>query len=369
MGEDSHNRLKPGDTFLGYVVQKLLGSGGGGSVYLVRHEVLDTLFALKVLDPHMAENDQIHIKRFLREARLATRIRHPGLVAVHDCGYNGERNLYYLVMDYVPGSSLRDALAFEGKLPVERAIDIVTQVAAALDAAQAFNMVHRDIKPENILIQPDGHVKLVDLGIAKAQNLGDSLRTNTGNVFGTPSYISPEQAKCSAEVDSRADIYSLGIVLFEMITGRCPYAGANPAKILEQILSDDPIPDLRDEMPGISPELAILVRKMAMKDKKRRFPSFKAVLNEIGKLGFASAARQNPVAEYAPAPSAGMKTLINSIDRATRPDVDPLAMPDADIQEFLAKRKRSRTMGRAAWIAAAVLAATAVAACIAALCG
>ena len=364
MGEDSHDLLKPGDVFLGYVVQKLLGTGGGGSVYLVPHEVLDTLFALKVLDPQVAENDQTHIKRFLREARLATRIRHPGLVTVHDCGYDNGRKLYYLVMDYVPGSSLRDAIAFEGKLSVEKAVDVVAQVAEALDAAQTFNVVHRDIKPENILIQPDGRVKLVDLGIAKAQNLGDSLRTSTDNVFGTPSYISPEQAECSAEVDSRADIYSLGVMFFEMLTGKCPYVGANPAKILEQILSDDPIPDVRDETDGVSPELAILVRRMTAKDKARRIPTFGAVLKEIDKLGIARAVRANPAPEYAAAPAAGMKTLISGLERGATSDVDPLAMPDDDIREFLAKKARNRAKATLLWVLAGACVAAAAVACI-----
>jgi len=309
----SEEVFRPGDHFHGYVVQKMLGRGGNGAVYLVHHEVLDALYALKVLlDPEAQYDDQTYVKRFLREARLASRIRHPNLVSVHDCGFDDERGLYYLVMDYVPGVSLRDTIALEGRIAPDRAAGVVAQVASALEAAQAFNVVHRDIKPENILVQPDGRVKLVDLGIAKAQNLGDSLRTNTDNIFGTPSYISPEQAQCSADVDTRADVYSLGIVFFEMLTGKCPYEG-NTASIFEQILSEDQIPDVRDVIAGVPPGLAVLIRRMTIKDRTRRISSFGVVLDELVKLGFGQSAGPVHAAEYAPRPVAGMKTLLDGI--------------------------------------------------------
>jgi serine/threonine-protein kinase len=313
MSDVSTDAFLPGDHFHGYVVQKLLGKGAGGAVFLVKHEVLDTFYALKILRSDVQSDDQTCVKRFLREARLASRIRHPNLVSVHDCGHDDERGLYYLVMDYVPGSSLRDILAFEGRLSPERAAGVVAQVASALDAAQAFNVVHRDIKPENILLEPDGRVKLVDLGIAKAQNLGDSLKTNTDNVFGTPSYISPEQAQCSADVDVRADIYSLGVVFFEMLTGQCPYAGDNPAVIISKILSDGEMPDVRDVTADVPPELAVLVRRMVMKDRSRRIATLRAVLDELTRLGYASEMSPVQAPEYAASPVPGMKTLLDGI--------------------------------------------------------
>ena len=334
--------FQPGDRFHGYVVQKMLGAGGSGAVYLVRHEVLDALYALKILGARPENEDKTYVKRFLREARLASRIRHPNLVSVHDCGHDAEKDLYYLVMDYVPGSSLRDTLAFEGKIPSERAVGIVAQVASALDAAQAFKVVHRDIKPENILIEPDGRVKLVDLGIAKAQNLGDSLKTNTDSVFGTPSYISPEQAQCSADVDVRADIYSLGVVLFEMLTGQCPYTGANPAVVISKILSSEEIPDVRDVTSGVSPELAILVRRMTMKDRARRIATFGAVLDELGKLGYENLRRLAPMPEFVAKAAPGMKTILEGIGSTLGTSVDPLAAPDDDVLRFLEKKTMVR---------------------------
>ena len=345
MSEAMHEVFKPGDHFHGYVVQKLLGRGAGGAVYLVKHEVLDTLYALKILGANSQSDDQTYVKRFLREARLASRIRHPNLVSVHDCGHDDEKDLYYLVMDYVPGSSLRDVLAFEGRLSPERAADIVAQVSSALEAAQAFKVVHRDIKPENILIEPDGRVKLVDLGIAKAQNLGDSLKTNTDSVFGTPSYISPEQAECSADVDVRADIYSLGVVFFEMLTGQCPYAGANPAIIIAKILSDEQMPDVRDVVPGLSSGLAVLIRRMTMKDRARRIATFGGVLDELGKLGLGTAERQTPSAEYAARPVAGMKTLLEGLEGIMNQSDESHAGMDDEERAFLEAKTIIRRRG------------------------
>jgi len=348
MNDGLETIFQPGEVFHGYVVKKLLGAGAGGAVYLVHHEILDSLFALKVLiygsqsDEEAA--DEAYIKRFLREARLASRIRHPNLVSVHDCGYDDYKGLYYLVMDYVPGVSLRDMIALEGRIPAERAADIVSQVASALEAAQAFKVVHRDIKPENILVQPDGRVKLVDLGIAKAQNVGDTLETSADSVFGTPSYISPEQAQCSANVDARADIYSLGIVFFEMLTGKCPYSDSNPAVVITQILSEEQVPDVRDVVPGVSPGLAVLIRRMTVKDRMRRIDTFSAVLDELCKLGFGNVKRQALPTEYVapPSPSVGMKTLLEGLDGASKSSVDPLAMPDDDVRSFLDKKTMIR---------------------------
>lgn len=359
MNTDVANMLQSGETFHGYVIQRCLGKGAAAAVYLARHEVLDVCFALKILYPSIAaDDDSDFLRRFLREARLATRVRHPNLVTVHDCGHDDEKDLYYLVMDYVPGSSLRNTIAFEGRLSAKQAAAIVAQVASALEAARAFQVVHRDIKPENIMVQPDGCVKLVDLGIAKARNLGDSISTNTDSTFGTPSYISPEQVKCFTDVDARADIYSLGIVFFEMLTGKCPYAGDNPAQVLAQILSDDPIPDVRDFAPDIPAELAILVRRMTVKDRGRRIPSFKVVLDELGRLGLGSAEKLPSASTCVPShPTEDMKSLLNGIGKGPKTQVDPLAELDDDTRELIERRKRDSAIKALIWKVAAAVAA------------
>ena len=137
-----------------------------------------------------------------------------------------------------------------------------------------------------MILQPDGTAKLVDLGIAKAVHLEDSLVTLAGAAFGSPIYISPEQIVDASDVDARADIYSLGIVFFEMVTGRCPYAGRNIAQVLREIMSEDPVPDARDVCPDVPAEVAVLIRRMCVKDRARRLQDFNAVLEELEKLGY-----------------------------------------------------------------------------------
>lgn len=278
--------FEPGEDFHGYIVEKPIGKGGLGSVWLIRHRVLDTLFALKVLDPEVAEQKPEYEKRFLREAKLATRMRHPNLVAVHDAGYDFGKGIYYLVMDYVKGNTLRDVIAFEGAQPEKDAVRVVLCVADVLAAAQRFGMVHRDLKPENIMVTDDGVVKLLDLGIAKISDGFDSLKTTAKTVFGTPAYISPEQAEDSSAVDTRADIYSLGIILFEMLTGKSPYGGNKPADILNQLLDKSPIPDVRTVNGNVSPKVAAVLSLMCAKKLEDRFASPNAVLEAFARLGF-----------------------------------------------------------------------------------
>lgn len=350
----------PGEKFRGYVIERLLGNGGLGAVYLVRHELLETHFALKVLFPEVAAENDSYVKRFLREAKIATRIRHPNLVAVHDCGFDAERSLYYLVMDYVSGGDLRQAIAFAGRFEPDRAVEVIVQVASALEAAQRFQVVHRDIKPENIMIQPDGLVKLVDLGIAKADGLKDSLNTTTESVFGTPAYVAPEQALDPAGVDTRADIYSLGVVLFEMIAGKPPYDAPNAPQILAQSLSEDPFPDIRDFNPNVKPLLAVLIRRMCVKERERRIPTPSALLEEFAKLGYAAAPAASGPAGYAVAPEsaptvASMKTVLGKLPQSAR-DTLTFDTDDAEIKKFVKSLKRRKTLKKYAATGAAVLA-------------
>ena len=356
-----------GDRFRGYTVERLLGNGSLGAVYLVRHEVLDTVYALKALFPEVAKENADYVKRFMREAKIATRIRHPNLVAVHDCGYDETRGLYYIVMDYVSGGDLRQALAFAGRFAPDRAVEVVLQVASALDAAQEYHVVHRDIKPENIMIQPDGTVKLVDLGIAKADGLRDSLCTEAESVFGTPAYVAPEQAVDASSVDVRADIYSLGVVLFEMIAGRVPYEGPNAPQILVQTLSSDPFPDIRDINPDVDPALAILIRRMCVKEADRRIATPAALIAEFAKIGYhprsmpARDMKFDRRAESAPT-LVSMRSLLQKGAAHGAADADPLAFEteDVEIQDFvdrLKRRKRLRKLASFSAVAASVAAA------------
>ena len=365
MNFDKNEIFRAGDRFRGYVVERLLGNGSLGAVYLVRHEVLDTVYALKALFPEVAKENGDYVKRFLREAKIATRIRHPNLVAVYDCGYDDARGLYYIVMDYVSGGDLRQALAFAGRFAPDRAVEVVLQVASALDAAQEYHVVHRDIKPENIMIQPDGTVKLVDLGIAKADGLRDSLCTEAESVFGTPAYVAPEQAVDASSVDVRADIYSLGVVLFEMIAGRVPYDGPNAPQILVQTLSNEPFPDIRDMNPDVKPELAVIIRRMCVKERDRRIATPAALVKEFEKIGYRIKDTPMPGVKFGrradSAPTVvSMRALLEKSANVAMTDGDPLAFEtqDVEIQDFvdrLKRRKRMRKLASAAALAAAAV--------------
>ena len=352
--------FRNGEKFRGYVVERLLGNGSLGAVYLVRHEILATIYAMKVLFPEVAKENSDYVKRFLREAKIATRIRHPNLVAVHDCGYDEERGLYYLVMDYISGGDLRQALAFAGRFAPDRAVEVVLQVASALDAAQKYHVVHRDIKPENIMIQPDGLVKLVDLGIAKADDIKDSLCTEAESVFGTPAYVAPEQAIDASVVDVRADIYSLGVVLFEMIAGKVPFDGPNAPQILVQTLSSDPFPDIRDINPDVSPQLAVIIRRMCVKEPDRRIPTPAALIKEFEKIGYRlkglQAAADVKFAHQADsAPTlVSMRSLIGKGEEASRGREETLSFEtqDVEIQDFVNRVKRRKKLKKLAGTAA-----------------
>ena len=340
--------FRQGETFLGYVVERLLGKGGLGTVWLVRHQVLDTLFALKVLDPVVAEEQPEYVKRFVREAKLATKIRHPNLVSVHDAGYDLDKHIYFLVMDYVKGDTLRDTIAFGGAQPEKEAVRIILQVADVLAAAQRFGMVHRDLKPENIMLTEEGTVKLLDLGVAKISNGIDSLKTTAKAVFGTPAYISPEQAIDSSAVDSRADVYSLGIILFELLAGRRPYEGASPADVLEQLLDTTPIPDVRTFNSNVSPKVSAVLSLMCAKRVEDRIASPKDVLSTFERLGYAvpaSAGTEFAADGAGETEGASMQTLMSELDGKKADHTLALETQDAEIQAFVAQLRKKRLRG------------------------
>ena len=337
--------FEPGELFHGYIIEKQIGKGGLGTIWLGRHNMLDTLFAIKVLDPEIAKEKPEYVKRFVREAKLATRMRHPNLVAVHDAGYDESRGLYFLVMDYVKGDTLRSTIAFGGAQPEADAVRIILQVADVLVAAQRFGMVHRDLKPENIMLTSDGNVKLLDLGVAKISDGIDSLKTVANTVFGTPAYISPEQAIDSSAVDARADIYSLGVILFELLCGRRPYTGDTAQEVLQQLLDPSPIPDVRTFNDKVSPKLSGVLLLMCAKKREERLASPKALIETFRRLGYGMPSSDE--AEFAPeedAASEGMvQDLVPDPDTAS-PDGESLMLEteDKEVQEFLARLRRTR---------------------------
>jgi eukaryotic-like serine/threonine-protein kinase len=212
-----------------YTVERKLGRGGMATVYLAQDTVLDRPVALKVLAEHLADDEDFR-ERFLREARLAAKLVHPNVVQVYDA--NEDERGPFIVMEYVDGHTLADELKRRGRLPPAEVVAIGIQVCSALEAAHEAGLVHRDIKPQNILLRPDGRVKIADFGIARS--LTATRHTEIGTVLGTAAYLAPEQAR-GERVTPAADIYSLGVVLYEMLTGRTPFeANTLPALVLQR---------------------------------------------------------------------------------------------------------------------------------------
>ncbi len=249
-----------------YAVGELLGRGGMAEVYLATDRVLDRPVAFKVLGGWLA-NDATFVERFRREALAAARISHPNLVAVFDAGSEGD--VHYIVMEYVAGVTLADLLRTEGPLDPARAATIATDLADALGVAHAARMVHRDVKPANVMLSPDGRTKLMDLGIARSLD-GESI-TRASSILGTAGYVSPEQAR-GEPVDHRSDIYSLGCVLFEMLTGRQPFEAADPLAVAYKHVHEAPaLPT--SLQPSIPPALEAVTLRAMQKDPAARFQS------------------------------------------------------------------------------------------------
>ena len=250
----------------GYEILKELGCGGFGTTYLARQLSLDRDVALKVLLPRLSQ-DAEYIRRFQHEAKMAARLNHENNATAYDVGEVGGK--HYITMEYVEGRTLADLLEDKSRFPEREAVDIVIQVCRALAHADEHGLVHRDIKPENIIVKPNGQVKLIDLGLAKATASGESSVTATGFLVCTPDYTSPEQALGQRDIDIRSDIYSLGCVLYEMLTGEKPFPNMTQmAKINMHI--DQPLPLVRALRPDASDCITSLVERMTAKRPEDR---------------------------------------------------------------------------------------------------
>lgn len=249
-----------------YRLEQLIGTGGMADVYRATDTLLGRTVAVKILHPHYAK-DPVFIERFRQEAQAAANLNQPNIVNVFDWGI--EEDVYYIVMEYVEGLDLKDIILRGGPLLPERAVEIAMSISLALDAAHARGIVHRDIKPQNVIITRDNRVMVMDFGIARAA--GGSAMTQTGTIMGTPQYISPEQAQ-GRTADPRSDLYSLGVVLFEMLTGKVPFDGDNPVAIAYKHVREDPLPPSMLN-PDISPELESVVMKSLAKNPENRYQS------------------------------------------------------------------------------------------------
>src|ERR671936_2394712 len=257
------------DTLIGtvfdgrYRIVRKLGAGGMADVYLAEDQELGRPVAIKILNDRHAADDQF-IERFRREAKNAAGLSHPNIVSIYDRGE--AEGTYYIAMEYLDGRSVKELIVSRGPAPVKVAIDYTRQILGALRFAHRHGIVHRDIKPHNVLVDPEGRLKVTDFGIARS---GASQMTEVGSIIGTAQYLSPEQAK-GAPVDQRSDLYSVGIVLYEMLTGKVPFTGDTPLEIAMKHLSAIPKPpsQVRHDVPH---DLDLVVLRALAKDPDERY--------------------------------------------------------------------------------------------------
>ncbi|MBA3441458.1 MAG: PD40 domain-containing protein [Pyrinomonadaceae bacterium] len=282
--------VSPGTRFGRYEIRSLLGAGGMGEVYLAQDTQLRRYVALKLLPSDFTKNES-QLRRFEQEAYAASALNHPNILTIHEISSEGA--IHYIATEFIDGVTLRQHLA-SPRMELREVLDIAVQVASALTAAHAAGIVHRDIKPDNIMLRRDGYVKVLDFGLAKlteTQTTGSDPEdaktmpmaiTNPGTVIGTTQYMSPEQAQ-GLKLDGRTDIWSLGVVLYEMVAGRGPFEGATPSEVVASILKTEPPPLARFSR-EVPTELERIVFKALTKDREERYQSVKDLLIDLRRL-------------------------------------------------------------------------------------
>ena len=329
-----------------YQLTRVVGSGGMATIYAAIDLRLDRQVAVKVMHSHLAQDEQF-VSRFIREAKAAASLSHPNIVAVLDQGWNqGGAPCVFIVMELIEGATLRDYIIEQGALSAERALSIITPVASALAAAHKLGIVHRDIKPENILVSKEGRIKIADFGLARGALLGNTMTAESSVILGSVSYLSPEQVQRGV-ADARSDIYSLGIVLFEILTGQKPYQGEDPVQVAIKHVNER-VPAPSTIKPGLSIEIDQLVLSTTDIDPDKRPRDAVILLEKLRELSEKLDPRKRqlsleldlpPLAIKEPGKKEGAKRLRRDKDREVE-------IPKN--QEATVKKEKSSSIGKKA---------------------
>jgi serine/threonine protein kinase len=283
------NELHAGDQLDHYRIEELVARSGMASIFRATDLTTGQTVAVKVPHPEM-ESDPLFYDRFKREEDIGRKMDHPGVMKVMKAEKGEDREQVYMVMEWVPGRLLRNILADEPKLPPERAVHITAEILEALDYIHRHGVVHRDLKPENIMVAPGDaddsgspplrdRIKLIDFGLAGQEGARRLTFAKLTQVMGTPAYISPEQVK-GKRGDARSDLYSVGVMLYEMLTGKTPFDGPNPFAVMNDRLLNNPIPP-REHDPGISPQLQEIIYRAMERDPRNRYPNAREFARDL----------------------------------------------------------------------------------------
>src|SRR5450432_454923 len=313
-----------GQTIGNYRLTARLGEGGMGVVYLAEHPVIGKKVALKAIHPELSRNAEV-VSSFVTEAKSVNQIGHEHIVDIADFGTTpgGE---FYFIMEYLQGESLADRLKREGHLDATKAMVIGAQIADALDSSHEHGIIHRDLKPENIFLVARGgskdFVKVLDFGLAKLTDTEEKVshKTRAGSVMGTPYYMAPEQCEGKTEIDHRADIYSLGVLMFEMLTGKVPFGGDGYGEIIVKHITMPP-PSVRSLVPELTPELDLILFRALAKDRTQRFQTMAELRDAL----------LDPNRYASAAPVVGIPDDLSGVARAA----SPMARSEMDIQNKL----------------------------------
>ena len=323
-----------------YQLAETIGYGGMAEVHRALDVRLGREVAIKILRQDLARDTQFQV-RFRREAQASASLNHPAIVAVFDTGEDAgpEGTTPFIVMEYVEGQTLRDILKSDGPLPTARAVAVCGEICAALDFSHRNGIVHRDVKPGNVMISPDGSVKVMDFGIARAVSDSSATMTSTAAVIGTAQYLSPEQAR-GESVDARSDVYSCGCLFYELLAGSPPFTGDSPVAVAYQHVREDPIPPSQLN-PAVSPALDAVVIKAMSKNPANRYQSAAEMRADLIRI------QEGLPVEATPLMSDEDKTMA-IVGVPSRPGADryrPAALPDLEAAE--ARQRRSSRIGYA----------------------